>query len=231
MTYLLLALLTVGTPSAQAAVGGVPTLVLPLRMQPGTVSADSLTHINRLYWHKMASLTRMAAAPPSAIPPAVATSVNAGLLQCNRDDCMGHLAGQAGFKRVVWGWVARTTTDGFRIEARLADAKGRLVERTDYGCYSCDEANFMGGLVDWDVSVLDRAAPREGTLYVSSRPKGAKVRINGEDAGITPIRALRLEVGKYVIDVWKEGRRALRREVVVKPGRKTRLGVKLKKQK
>ena len=154
MTALLLALITAGAPST----GGVPTLVLPLRMQPGTVSDDALAQINRLYWHKMAALKNTAAAPPAAIPPAVATSVNTGLQQCQRDDCMGHLAGQAGFKRVVWGWVARTTTDGFHVEARLVGAKGELIERADSGCYSCDEAHMMGGLVDWDLTVLDKVA-------------------------------------------------------------------------
>lgn len=231
MSALILALMSVVAPQALAAPGGagVPTLVLPLRMQPGTVSDDALTHINRLYWHKAAGLKNTAAAPPTAIPPAVATMVNTGLPQCHRDDCMGHLAAQAGFKRVIWGWVARTPTDGFHLEARLINGKGVLVERAQHGCYSCDEAQFMGDVVDWDLTVLDREAVREGTLYVSSRPKGAQVRINGEDAGVTPLRGLRLEVGEYVVEVWKKGRKASRREVVIKPGRESRLGVKLKK--
>lgn len=205
-------------------------MVLPLRMPPGTVSSEALDQINRLYWHKMSSLPGIIALPTTAIPPAVAPAINSGLGQCKQDECMGHLAGQAGFKRVAWGWVVRTPTDGYHVEARLVNAKGVLIQRTDHGCYSCDQAQLMGGLVDWELVGFNRAPPGEGTLYVSSRPKGARVLIDGEEVGVTPLRGIKLEVGKHFVDVWTPGRKHVRREVTIKSGRESRVGIRLKKQ-
>ena len=225
MTPLLLAIVAAGSGP-----GPVPTLVLPLRAERGSLSDEALGQINGLYWSGVSALEHVGAASQAAIPPDAASSVNAALPQCQKDECMGHLAGQAGFKRVMWGWVTPTSTAGFHVEVRLVDARGWLLERAVQGCYACDEAALMGGMVDWDLSVLDKPAPKQGVLHVSSRPKGAKVAINGELLGVTPLRRLSLDVGKHVVDVWAEGRKPVRKTVKIRAGKKSRLGVKLKKR-
>ncbi len=224
MSPLLLALVAAGSGSV-----GVPTLVLPLRAERGTLSDGAMGQINQLYWSGVSALEHVGAFSKAAIPSDVASSIHPALPQCQKDECMGHLAGQAGFKRVVWGWVTPTSTAGFHVEVRLVDARGWLLDRAVQGCYACDEAALMGGMVDWDLSALDKPAPKQGLLYVSSRPKGAQVAIKGEVMGVTPLRRLSLDVGKHIVDVWSDGRKPLRKTVKIRAGRESRLGVKLKK--
>ncbi|MCX8094702.1 MAG: PEGA domain-containing protein [Caldisericia bacterium] len=60
----------------------------------------------------------------------------------------------------------------------------------------------------------------KGTLTIDSYPKEAEVYLNGENIGNTPI-SIKINVGKYSIEVKKEGYKDYKKEVEIKKGRET----------
>ncbi|MDI6704223.1 MAG: PEGA domain-containing protein [bacterium] len=66
-------------------------------------------------------------------------------------------------------------------------------------------------------------AEGEGTVFIISSPPMAKVYIDGEFVGTTPVRDIRIEAGKHNLNVVKEGYRPRTKEIFVLNGRKVYL--------
>jgi hypothetical protein len=63
-----------------------------------------------------------------------------------------------------------------------------------------------------------------GAINVSASPTWAVIRLDGEDVGSTPTAIPGLRPGKHVVEAWPEGSGpALRRAVIVSPGRTTKV--------
>jgi hypothetical protein len=71
------------------------------------------------------------------------------------------------------------------------------------------------------------AAPAVGALDVDSRPRGATVRVDGRQVGVTPLRLPSLAIGTHVVELDLAGYRLVRAEVAVERGRPSRLAVTL----
>lgn len=67
-----------------------------------------------------------------------------------------------------------------------------------------------------------------GALVVNSSPKGAKVKINGEIKGSTPLNLTGLKAGNYTISLSKDGYQPLEEKRVVKAGAETKTNLALR---
>ena len=74
---------------------------------------------------------------------------------------------------------------------------------------------------------LDVAAAQLGSIYIDTRPRGARVTIDGRVIGTTPIRVPDLPRGDHRVLVELEGFRAHSTLVTVRPGEQARLAVTL----
>lgn len=74
---------------------------------------------------------------------------------------------------------------------------------------------------------LDLAEPRFGAIYVDSRPRGARVSVNGRFAGTTPVRIPELTGGQHAVTIELAGHQPIATKVQVRPGEQSRLAVTL----
>lgn len=85
-----------------------------------------------------------------------------------------------------------------------------------------------------EISVTLRAAVGEpgtqaGSLVVDSRPRGARVTLDGRDIGVTPVRVPSVSVGTHSVRIELEGYRGVTSQVVVKPGEQASSAVTLER--
>jgi hypothetical protein len=74
---------------------------------------------------------------------------------------------------------------------------------------------------------LDVAAAQLGSIYVDTRPRGARVTVDGRLVGTTPVRVPELARGEHRVLVELDGFRAHSTVVTVQPGAQARLAVTL----
>jgi hypothetical protein len=85
-----------------------------------------------------------------------------------------------------------------------------------------------------EISLTLRAAvgepgARAGSLVVDSRPRGARVTLDGKDVGQTPLRLPNVSVGTHSVRIELDGYRGVTSQVVVKPGEQASSAVTLER--
>ncbi len=78
--------------------------------------------------------------------------------------------------------------------------------------------------VELQASPLARATTAQsGTLFVDTRPRGARVIVDGHDEGATPLRLAALRVGEHAVRIELAGYKPVSTTVGIKPGAETPL--------
>ncbi len=72
--------------------------------------------------------------------------------------------------------------------------------------------------------------PFAGAIYVSSRPKKARVLVDGEEVGITPVE-YEVKLGKRLIEVKADGYKTYKKNIRSTPGKRYKIKAKLKRGK
>ena len=72
-----------------------------------------------------------------------------------------------------------------------------------------------------------KAGATQGSVFVDTRPRGARVTIDGRDAGVTPVQIPEVSLGPHKITIELAGYKTLNADVVVTPGPPTKFAVTL----
>ena len=83
------------------------------------------------------------------------------------------------------------------------------------------------------ISLTLKPAPKSlaarGSIFVDSRPRGARVRIDGRDVGATPISVPELSAGAHHVQIELAGHKPVSSTATVTPGQQTRVTVTMEK--
>ncbi|MEM6996207.1 MAG: PEGA domain-containing protein [Myxococcota bacterium] len=126
---------------------------------------------------------------------------------CASVECRAAIAESTGSDYVVAGSVVQTLGGDFTLSLALADASGAELARTEATCELCGAADVVTKLEDLAASLRERLdsltkdAPR---LSLHTRPPGARVAIDGEPNGVSPVE-LTFAAGEHRVDVELEG--------------------------
>jgi len=72
-----------------------------------------------------------------------------------------------------------------------------------------------------------KAGATQGSVFVDTRPRGARVTIDGRDAGVTPVQIPEVSLGPHKITLELAGYKTMNADVVVTPGPPTKFAVTL----
>jgi PEGA domain/Protein kinase domain len=72
-----------------------------------------------------------------------------------------------------------------------------------------------------------KAGATQGSVFVDTRPRGARVTIDGRDAGVTPVQIPEVSLGPHKITLELAGYKTLNADIVVTPGPPTKFAVTL----
>lgn len=138
---------------------------------------------------------------------------------CEEPACAATLAERAGATFAVVLAVEPREDGGQRVRATLALATGELLEETQ----PIEDGGVRPATAAALEAALDRrAADARGFLLVRSDPPGARVMIDGRDAGVAPLRRM-ASAGEHRVVVTVAGEEPVTRDVTVAAGEETAL--------
>ena len=133
-----------------------------------------------------------------------------------RENLVGHLSVTAAQQKVTVELDGKTVGTA-PYEARIPVGKHRLVLKTADGLYRKETA-----VVIWHGKKYQVKGPLEfggGRLSVNSVPPGARVLIDGKEAGATPLTAVELTAGEHELRLELKGHNAHTSKLALKPGK------------
>lgn len=141
--------------------------------------------------------------------------------------------------------VVRSTPSGaiVRIDGRLQGETPVTVRDLTLGAHTLQVAR--PGFVPYsDRVMLSRATPSQtvtvqleqgsdspqataGSVFVDSRPRGARVTLDGRDAGVTPLQIPEVTLGRHTVALELAGYKGISTEVMVRPGPTAKVAITL----
>jgi PEGA domain len=141
--------------------------------------------------------------------------------------------------------VVRSTPSGaiVRVDGRLQGETPITIRDLTLGAHTVQVAR--PGFVPFsDRIVLSRATPSQtvavqleqgsdspqataGSVFVDSRPRGARVTIDGRDAGVTPLQIPEVTLGRHTVSLELAGFKGISTEIMVRPGPTAKVAITL----
>jgi hypothetical protein len=141
--------------------------------------------------------------------------------------------------------VVRSTPPGaiVRVDGRLHGETPITIRDLTLGAHTLQVAR-PGFVPHSDRIVLTRASPSQtvavqleqgrvspqpttGSVFVDSRPRGARVTIDGRDAGVTPVQIPEVALGRHSVSLEMAGYKTITTDVVVRPGPSAKVAITL----
>jgi hypothetical protein len=139
---------------------------------------------------------------------------------CRDDECVRARAAAHGARYVLRGEVSERDRN-FSTALALLDATTLApVAQARRDCEVCGSAELLETLADQGAALGARpvvAAPRLGTLWLRTRPEGARARVDGEAVGSTPLRH-EVDAGPHRVAFELAGHLPVERDVVATAG-------------
>ncbi len=154
------------------------------------------------------------------------------VLGCDASDtrCLEQAAGQLKAAVLIYGIVAREG-DQYRLTIELFDADARrITHRLSRVIPATEDLTLAYRLEIEEFFRSMRDAAKRAHLIINANVRGARVSLNGEEAGTTPFERQGLEPGSYAIEVAQDGFAPWRVELALEAGNTLKLSATLKRQ-